>query len=133
MQGSVREVVEAASRGSEEGTLNFPQVLAKLSEAGVEGYYADLRGSRNTYYLMDGRSIDVATEPSHVPVAAPFDAVTVENAVRLSQAGAHSYRQFLDMVKAAGCAGYLVSLPGRRVVYFGRTAESHVEHFPARA
>lgn len=32
---------------------------------------------------------------------------------------------------AAGFEGYLVSLPGRRAVYFGRTAETHVEHFPA--
>jgi hypothetical protein len=31
---------------------------------------------------------------------------------------------------AAGCAGYIVSFLGRRVVYFGRTAETHVEHFP---
>jgi hypothetical protein len=33
-------------------------------------------------------------------------------------------------VKALGCAGYLVSFPGRRVVYFGRAAEFHVERFP---
>ncbi len=30
----------------------------------------------------------------------------------------------------AGCAGYFVSLIGRRAVYFGRTAETHVEPFP---
>src|ERR1700761_3541383 len=133
MQDRVQEIVEIASRGSEEGSLNFPQVLAMLSKAGVEGYYADLRGARKTYYLANGRSIDVASAKSEVPVAAIFDAAIVEKAVRLSQTGAHSYRQFCDMVKAAGCAGYLVSLPGRRVVYFGRTAESHVEHFPAQA
>lgn len=34
---------------------------------------------------------------------------------------------------AAGCAGYLVSLPGRRVVYYGRTGETHVELIPAAA
>jgi len=34
-------------------------------------------------------------------------------------------------VKAAGCAGYLVSFLGRRVVYYGRSAETHVEHFPS--
>jgi len=32
--------------------------------------------------------------------------------------------------KAAGCAGYLVSFLGRRVLYFGRSAGTHVEHFP---
>jgi hypothetical protein len=31
---------------------------------------------------------------------------------------------------AAGCAGYLDSLDGRRVVCFGRSGETHVEHVP---
>ena len=31
----------------------------------------------------------------------------------------YSYVAFSKKVKAAGCAGYLVSFPGRRVVYFG--------------
>jgi hypothetical protein len=30
----------------------------------------------------------------------------------------------------AGCAGYIVSFSGRRVVYVGRTAEVHTEYFP---
>jgi hypothetical protein len=34
------------------------------------------------------------------------------------------------MVMAAGCAGYQVSFTGRRAVYYGTTAEVHVEHFP---
>lgn len=33
-------------------------------------------------------------------------------------------------LKALGCAGYIVSFIGRRVLHFGRTAETHVEHFP---
>ena len=52
--------------------------------------------------------------------------------VRWAQSGdaAYSYAAFCARVKAAGCAGYIVSFPGRRVLYFGRTAETHVEHFP---
>ena len=41
-----------------------------------------------------------------------------------------SYAAFGAKAKAAGCAGYIVSFLGRRVVYFGHTAETHVEHFP---
>ena len=41
-----------------------------------------------------------------------------------------SYAAFSEKAKTAGCAGYLVSVLGRRVVYYGRTAETHVEHFP---
>jgi hypothetical protein len=31
---------------------------------------------------------------------------------------------------AAGCAGYIVSFLGKQALYYGRTAETHVEHFP---
>lgn len=37
---------------------------------------------------------------------------------------------FCRKVAAAGCAGYVVSFPGRRAVYMGRTGETHVETFP---
>ncbi len=65
-------------------------------------------------------------------VAAGFDATEVERLVRWAQANPadYSYAAFSEKVKAAGCAGYIVSFLGRRVVYFGRTAETHVEYFP---
>jgi hypothetical protein len=37
---------------------------------------------------------------------------------------------FCERVVVAGCAGYIVSFSGRRALYVGRTAETHVEHFP---
>lgn len=130
MNARVKEVVEACSRGSEDGSLNFGEVLRDLAGVGVEGYYADYRRSTKTYYLPDGESIEVVANDPDVPIAAVFDAGKVEAAVRQSQAGTHSYREFSEKVMMAGCSGYLVSLLGRRVVYFGRTAEMHVEHFP---
>ena len=36
-----------------------------------------------------------------------------------------------EKVLAAGCVGYIVSIVGRRAVYFGRSAETHVELFPS--
>jgi uncharacterized protein YbcV (DUF1398 family) len=65
-------------------------------------------------------------------IAAAFDASEVERLVRWAQANPaeYSYAAFSEQAKTAGCAGYLVSFPGRRVVYYGRTAETHVEHFP---
>ena len=61
-----------------------------------------------------------------------FNAEEVEQAVREAQSNVpgYSYAGFCAKVKAAGCAGYMVSFLGKRVVYFGRTAETHVEHFP---
>jgi hypothetical protein len=36
-------------------------------------------------------------------------------------------------VSCAGCAGYIVSIPGKRVLYFGRDAETHTECLPGTA
>ncbi|MET0389508.1 MAG: DUF1398 family protein [Polyangiales bacterium] len=130
MNDDVTQVIEACARAAYEGTLKFPEILQKLTAAGVEGYYTDLRRATNTYYLPNGESAVVTTHDVGSPVAARFDAAGVEAAVRRSQKGQHSYREFCREVVAAGCAGYLVSLLGRRVIYIGRTAESHVESFP---
>jgi uncharacterized protein YbcV (DUF1398 family) len=130
VDAQVKSVVEECSRGSEDETLTFPQQLGKLAAVGIEGYYADLRRGIKIYYLPDGESIEVATSKPDVPAAEKFDAARVEAAVRQSQAGTHTYKEFCRKVMAAGCSGYIVSLLGRRVVYFGRTAETHVEHFP---
>lgn len=42
----------------------------------------------------------------------------------------YSYKGFCVKVVRAGCAGYAVSLHGKRVLYYGRTGETHTEYFP---
>jgi uncharacterized protein YbcV (DUF1398 family) len=42
----------------------------------------------------------------------------------------YTYQGFCSKVAGAGCAGYVVSLLGRRVLYYGRTGETHTEYFP---
>jgi Protein of unknown function (DUF1398) len=59
-----------------------------------------------------------------------FDAKGVEAAVRQAQAGTITYKTFYENVMVAGCSGYIVSLLGRHVVYFGRTAEPMSSSFP---
>lgn len=56
----------------------------------------------------------------------------VKSAIREAQAlvPGDTYIGFCDNVMRAGCAGYLVSFPGRCVLYFGRTGETHTEYFP---
>ena len=66
-------------------------------------------------------------------VAAEFYANDVQRAVREAQteASEYTYAGLCTKVKAAGCAGYKVSVLGKRVVYFGRSAKIHVEHSAA--
>jgi len=42
----------------------------------------------------------------------------------------YTYKGFRAKVAGAGCAGYLASFLGKRVLYYGRTGETHTEYFP---
>ncbi len=114
------------------GTMDFPSIVRSLMGAGFEGYDVDYRRGTATYRLPSGESVLLSLPRSGTTVAAEFRADEVERAVREAQTKApgYTYSGFCAKVKAAGCAGYMVSFLGKRVVYFGRTAESHVEHFP---
>jgi len=132
MDAKQQAIAQQCLTGAESGTMTFPQIVGALLEAGFEGYQVDLRLAQASYYLPDGRGIELATHRSAVAIAAGFDLGAVQAAIRAAQALApgYTYQGFCDQVKRAGCAGYLVSFLGRRVLYFGRTAETHVEHFP---
>ncbi len=130
MDANVKEIVRECTRGSDEERLTFPEVVGKLMSAGVERYHADLVRAEKTYYLPDGQSEITPCEPVGATPAIAFNAVGVEAAVRASQARAIRYGEFCRRIVAAGCVGYFVTLAGRRAVYYGRTAETHVELFP---
>ncbi len=133
MDESLIEIVEECSAGSEAGRLRFPDVVHRLMAAEVEQYHADLLRSEKTYYMPDGSSHRTTAEPVGAPIAAAFITAGVGQAVRAAQAAEIDYREFCRRIAHAGCTSYIVSLAGRRVVYLGRTGESHVEHFPQQA
>ena len=123
-------VIQECAQGALTGELAFPEIVGRLAKIGVERYHADYSRQEITYYLADGDSLVVATpHPSH-ETATEFSASVVEAAVRQSQRNEHSYLDFIRKTMAAGCVGYFVQITGRRVIYFGRMGESHVEHFP---
>lgn len=132
MTEPLHDIAKSCLDAAYRGTMDFPSILRALAEAGCEGYDVDYRRGTSTYFRPSGESVQLALPPSDVPVAAEFRAEDVELAVREAQRGApgYTYAGFGANVKAAGCAGYMVSLLGRRVVHFGRTGETHVEHFP---
>ncbi len=133
MEGEKIAIARDCLEGAETDGMTFPQSVAKLVAAGFDGYLVDLRRAARTYYLPDGESLDLPTGAPNGPVAAIFDAGAVKAAIRDAQilAPGYTYKGFCGKVAAAGCAGYLVSFSGRRALYFGRSGEIHVEHFPA--
>ena len=130
MNAELTQVIKGCAQGALTGEIAFPEIVGRLAKISVERYHADYSRQEITYYLADGDSLVVATlHPSHA-TAAEFSASAVEDAVRQSQRNEHTYLDFIRKTMAAGCVGYFVQITGRRVIYFGRDGESHVEHFP---
>jgi uncharacterized protein YbcV (DUF1398 family) len=130
MTPQTKDIVIECTKASDEERISFPQVVAKLMQAGVERYHADLERSEKTYYLPNGDSEVVPSVAIHTELAQEFSADGVAAAIKAIQSGAIQYKEFCVRVMAAGCVGYLVSLAGRRAVYYGRTGDMHVEWFP---
>ena len=125
-------VAELCLTGAESGSMDFPAIVGLLFAEGFDGYLVDYRAATVTYYLFDGTATTLAAAHPAGAVPAAFDAAAVAAAVAEAQGKAadYTYAGFSAKVTAAGCAGYLVSLSGRRVVYFGRSGETHVERMP---
>lgn len=117
---------------AEDGSRSFPQIVQTLMEAGFESYAVDFRRGTATYFLPDGDSVVVPTRHDATPIAPAFDVASVREAIHDAQhlVTGYTYPGFCTKVMRAGCVGYVVSFLGRRAVYLGRTAETHVEHFP---
>lgn len=132
MDNDYTATAQACLDGAERNTMTFPQTVVALAEAGFESYAVDFRRATATYYRPDGASVALSTHAGGAPVAAVWDPNAVQAAIREAQqlVPGYTYAGFCAKVTAAGCAGYVVSFPGRRAVYFGRTAETHVEQFP---
>ena len=124
------QVIRHCAHGALAGKLTFPEIVGQLAQIGIERYHADYSRQEITYYSPEGDSIVIATtHPSH-ETATQFSASAVADAVRQSQRNEHTYLDFIQKTMSAGCVGYFVQITGRRVIYFGRSGESHVEYFP---
>ena len=121
-----------SSEGSEAGELRFPEVVARLIEAGVESYCADLVRGEKTYYMPDGETYTVRSKLPVTAVASEYSEAGVVAAIRGAQTDAIRYPEFLRQARAAGTVAYWVFLTGQRAVYLGRKGEIHVELFPSR-
>jgi uncharacterized protein YbcV (DUF1398 family) len=63
-------------------------------------------------------------------VAEEFSSSETVAAIRAAQADTIRYPEFVKRSTAAGVIGYWAFLTGKRVIYFGRKGQSHVEEFP---
>ena len=132
MNSDMQAVALQCLQGAEQDSMKFPEIVATLMKAGFEGYQVDLRRATAIYFAADGSSVELKTLNVDGSVMQEFDASAVRAAIKEAQqqVPGYTYKGFCQKMARAGCAGYIVSFTGRRALYFGRTAETHTEHFP---
>ena len=127
MDERAKAVVRELTAALEAERTAFPDAVQALLTARVERAHADFCTGMTTYYMPDG-SVEIVSR--RIIAAGPeFLGEPVKEAVHAVEQGEIGYRMFCDRLAAAGCVGYLVSLTGRRSVYYGRTLAAHVEWF----
>ena len=116
------------------GQISFPEVVNQLLAAGVEYYHVDYVGLRKTFYSATGKAMTTPIIYEGLPpVAKDFDLAAVRADILDSQRNGQKYRDFTRRAMAAGVQGYFAFLRGKRVTYFGRQGDQHIEWFPGAA
>jgi uncharacterized protein YbcV (DUF1398 family) len=118
---------------SEAGQLTFPNVVKALTEVGVESYLIDLASGSATYYMTSGETHSERLSPLPGEVAQEFSLSDLRTAIRMAQTDQIRYPEFLRRSLAAGTVAYWAYLTGKKVIYFGRKGEIHIEEFPKPA
>ena len=112
------------------GKLIFPEVVRRLLEAGVESYFVDFAKAEGAVYLLDGKTqVEKMTLPL-TAIAEQFSLPGIVSAIGAAQPDTIRYPGFASRATAAGEIGYWAFLTGKKVIYFGREGEFHVEEFP---
>ncbi len=125
------EAMRRVLEGSQEGKLTFPQAVSMLIEAGVESYRCDLIRADDTFYMPNGETHVEKMSVPRAQIPAEFSASGIAAAICAVQADKIRYPEFLKHAMAAGVASYWVFITGKRVIYFGRNGDFHVEEFPS--
>jgi uncharacterized protein YbcV (DUF1398 family) len=125
-----KQVIHDLAIATQQGKMTFPQVVKGLLEAGVESYLVDFAAKQKTHYLTDGTTYAAPMILDPGPIAAEFKGGELVAAIRGAQADTVRYPEFVKRSTAAGVIGYWAFLTGKKVIYFGRKGEQHIEEFP---
>lgn len=126
------QIIAEVSKATLDGTMPFPEVVRLLLATGVEYYHVDYVALRKTFYGAEGAAVVTTSIPYEdlPPVAQDFDVAALRADIADSQQKNQPYRDFTRRAMAAGVQGYFAFLRGKRVSYFGRQGDQHVEWFP---
>lgn len=125
------KIVTEAARATLDGSIPFPEVVYRLIETGVEYYHVDYVALQKTYYSATGEIIKTPINYEGLPnVASEFNLEALRVAILDSQQNGQHYRDFTKRAMSAGVQGYIAFLRGKRVTYWGRSGDQHIEWFP---
>jgi uncharacterized protein YbcV (DUF1398 family) len=123
-------VLQDVMTETQAGQLIFPEVVRRLTQAGVESYFVDFATGSETFYMANGQwHAEKMTLPLS-PVASEFSSAGLIEAIRGAQSDTIRYPEFTRRSLDAGVIAYWAFLAGRKVIYFGRKGETHTEEFP---
>jgi len=125
-----KQIIHELAVATQQGKMTFPQVVRGLLEVGVESYFVDFASKQKTHYLADGTTHTVPMILDPGPITDNFDSAALVAAIRGAQADSVRYPEFVKRSTAAGVIGYWAFLTGKRVIYFGRKGQQHIEEFP---
>lgn len=125
-----KQIIHELAVATQQGKMTFPQVVKGLLDAGVESYFVDFAAKQKTHYLAEGTTCAVPMILDPGTIAEDFHAADLVAAIRGAQADTVRYPEFVQRSTAAGVIGYWAFLTGKKVIYFGRKGEQHIEDFP---
>lgn len=126
------EMINKAARATLNGSMSFPEVVQTLMAAEVEYYHVDYVALQKTFYSATGEVVKTPITYEGLPaVAGHFERDTLRAVILESQNKGLHYKDFTQRAMTAGVQGYIVFLRGRRVIYWGRDGEQHIEFFPS--
>ncbi|HEY3763284.1 MAG TPA: DUF1398 domain-containing protein [Verrucomicrobiae bacterium] len=125
------KIINEVARKTLAGTISFPEVVGQLLATGVEYYHVDYAGMRKTFYNAEGEMVATPIDYEGLPPVAPeFSLEGIKADILDSQRNNQKYRDFTRRAMEAGVQGYFAFLRGKRVTYFGRQGDQHIEWFP---
>jgi uncharacterized protein YbcV (DUF1398 family) len=131
-EGVKTNVIHEVLAESQAGKLVFPEVVRRLVEVGVESYFCDFAVGQETFYMSDGETHVETMTLAKRPVSEEFSSSGIIAAIRGAQTDTIRYPEFVRQATDAGIIAYWAFLSGKKVIYFGRKGEMHVEEFPRK-
>ena len=123
--------IRKAALAAVSGSKPFPEIVGDLIVEGVEYYHVDYVRFQFTFYGSEGAVVVAPFTIENLPeVGRELDGPALKAAILDSQRNGQKFTRFSTRAMEAGVQSYYAFLRGKRVTYFGRNGDQHIEWFP---